>query len=416
MDTIDIISILITVSALFSYINYRYIKLPTAIGLMAISMALSIILMILVGLGVDTVAAAEKFVSRIDFHDALMEGMLSFLLFAAALDVDLSDLTKQKWTILGLATGGVIISTVLIGTSLWLLLELLGFKIDLVHALLFGALISPTDPIAVMGILKKAGIPKSLEIKVAGESLFNDGVGVVVFLVILGIVTSGHDLVASDVVFLFLQEAVGGLLLGLILGYVCYRLLISVDQYQVEVLLTLALVMGGYSLANTLHLSGPLAMVIAGLMIGNNGRTFAMSDHTRANLDSFWHLTDYILNAVLFVLIGLEVLILNFDQTIIWIAPLAIGITLLGRFISVAGLVSIMRPFRQFTDNAIKIMTWGGLRGGISVALALSIPASDERNLILVMTYSVVVFSILVQGLTIEKLVRGGKKFGQIND
>ncbi|MBU0480071.1 MAG: sodium:proton antiporter [Proteobacteria bacterium] len=409
MDIIHITAILITVSALFSYINYRFIRLPTAIGLMAITMALSIILMVLVGVGVNAVATVAQFVSKIDFHDTLMEGMLSFLLFAAALDVDLGDLAKQKWTILGLATGGVIISTALIGTAIRVLLGLFGVKISLAYALLFGALISPTDPIAVMGILKKAGIPKSLETKVAGESLFNDGVGVVVFLVVLGIATGGHELNGADIALLFLQEAAGGLLLGLLLGYLCYRLLVSVDQYQVEVLLTLALVMGGYSLANALHLSGPLAMVVAGLMIGNQGRMFAMSKHTRTNLDSFWHLTDYILNAVLFVLIGLEVLILDFDHTDLWIAPLAIIVALLGRFISIAGLISMMRPFRHFTDNVVKIMTWGGLRGGISVALALSIPTGDERNLILVMTYSVVVFSILVQGLTIEKLVRPGK-------
>jgi CPA1 family monovalent cation:H+ antiporter len=258
----------------------------------------------------------------------------------------------------------------------------------------------------VIGILKKAGVPKSLETKITGESLFNDGVAVVVFLVIMGIVTGGHDVTAKHIILLFVEEALGGMVFGFVIGWLTYWMLKSVDNYQVEVLLTLALVMGGYALAQTIHVSGPIAMVIAGIFIGNKGRLFAMSDNTREHLDSFWELMDEILNAVLFLLIGFELLVLTINGSYLIAGLIMVPVVLLARFISVSLPVTFMRPIRRFSPHAIKIMTWGGLRGGISVALALSVPIGPGREIILTVTYIIVVFSILVQGLTIERLVK----------
>jgi CPA1 family monovalent cation:H+ antiporter len=336
-----------------------------------------------------------------------MHGMLSFLLFAGALHVDLSQLAQQKLIVGTLATAGVLLSTVLIGSAMYVLLPLAGFAVPYIWCLVFGALISPTDPIAVLGILKGARVPKSLELKVTGESLFNDGVGVVVFLVLLEIATRDVGISASAIALLFAVEAVGGLLLGLGLGALSYWMLKSVDNYQVEVLLTLALVMGGYALAAALHTSGPIAIVVAGLFIGNQGRSFAMSDTTREHLDTFWELIDEILNAVLFVLLGLEILVLSFRGETLAAGLLTIPVVLLARWISVGLPVLAMRRWRSFTPGAVTVMTWGGLRGGISVALALSLPASGEaRELLIAMTYVVVVFSILVQGLSVGAVVR----------
>ncbi|HUP45713.1 MAG TPA: sodium:proton antiporter, partial [Thermoanaerobaculia bacterium] len=312
---------------------------------------------------------------------------------------------RQKWVISSLATIGLVISTILVGFGSWWLLGLMGLHIPLLYAMLFGALISPTDPIAVLGILKKTGAPKTLETKIAGESLFNDGVGVVIFLVLLQMVSGSHPVTPFHVVRLLLQEAAGGILFGIVIGYITYRMLKSVDNYQVEVLLTLALVAGGYALALKLHLSGPIAIVVAGLMIGNTGRRLAMSDTTREHLDTFWELVDEILNAILFVLIGLEVLILTFTERYLLAGAMLIPLVLLARFLSVSAPLLLLRPFRDFTPGAIKILTWGGLRGGISVALALSLPAGPERDIILAVTYAIVVFSIVVQGLTVGPLV-----------
>ena len=361
--------------------------------------------------------AAVSVLLEIDFNQALMHGMLGLLLFAGALHVDLGDLTSQKWVIGLLATVGVVASTFLVGGAVYLLLPLLGLQVAFVHCLLFGALISPTDPIAVMGILKSLGAPKPLETKIAGESLFNDGVGVVVFLALLGIAGlsggahAGEEVGAGQVVMIFVQEALGGAVFGFGAGYAAYWLLKSVDDHQVEILISLALVMGGYALADALHLSGPIAMVVAGLLIGNHGRTFAMSDSTREHLDNFWSLIDEILNAVLFLLIGLEMLLLSFEVPYLLAALLAIPITLAARFVAVGAPISLLGTRRRFTPHAIKILTWGGLRGGISVALALwlgqllGVQHEATRDLFLVMTYVVVVFSILVQGLTVGPLV-----------
>jgi len=406
MSLFDIIAILITITAIFSYLNFRYLRLPATIGVMLISLLFSAGIILLKYIGLDFTLQAEHILNSIEFDEALMQGMLSYLLFAGALHVNLENLARQKWLIGSLATFGIVLSTFIIGTLTWLVLALLGIELSYIYCLLFGALISPTDPIAVMAILRSAGAPKSLETKITGESLFNDGVGVVVFILIAGIAVSGEDVTFGSVITLFLEEAVGGAAYGLILGGLTYWMLRQVDNYQVEILLTLALVTGGYALATAIHVSGPIAIVVAGLMIGNQGRLLAMSDITREHLDTFWELIDEILNAILFVLIGLEILIIQFDLKTSVAGLMAVFIVLLGRFVSVGVPITFMRQYKEFSPHAIKILTWGGLRGGISVALALSLPASPEREVILTITYFVVVFSILVQGLTIEKLIK----------
>ncbi len=405
MNLFDIIAILLTVSALFSYINHRWLRLPTTIGLMLIALLMSLALIALDQAGLGLSGPVEQMLQRIDFNRTLLEGMLSFLLFAGALHVNLQDLARQKWVILLLATIGVLISTFIIGLGSWYLLGWLGIDLALKWCLLFGALISPTDPIAVLAILKSCGVPKSLETKIAGESLFNDGIGVVVFLVLLGIATSDQPVAVAPVLGLFAQEVLGGMLLGLACGWLAFMMLRSIDQYQVEVLVTLALVSGGYALAHALHLSGPIAIVVAGLLIGNHGRLLAMSDTTREHLDTFWELVDEILNAVLFVLIGLEVLVLSMNPNGLGAGLLMIPLVLAARLLAVGLPVTLLRPVRSFSPGAVRVLTWGGLRGGISVALALSLPAGPQRDLILTMTYLVVVFSVLVQGLSVKPLV-----------
>ncbi len=411
MSVFTTAAILVTLAALFSYINYRFLKIPTTIGIMLISLVMSLGLIALHMLGWSNLEEqAERMVRGIDFHEALMEGMLSFLLFAGALHINLNDLKEQKWVILSLATFGVLISTFLIGAMSWLILNQLGISLPFIYCLVFGALISPTDPIAVMGILKTVSVPKSLEIKIAGESLFNDGVGVVVFLILVGIATGHEEAHASEIIVLLLQETGGGALFGLVVGLSGFFLLRSIDNYQVEILITLALVMGGYSAALALHLSGPIAMVIAGLVIGNHGRWFAMSATTRERLDNFWELVDEVLNAVLFVLIGMEILLLSLSVPYVLAAVACIPVVLLARFISVGVPITLLRPFRTFSPKVVRILTWSGLRGGISVALALSLPAGAERDVILTITYAVVVFSILVQGLSVATLVASIRK------
>lgn len=406
MTLFDVIAVLLTLSALFSYFNHRFIKLPATIGVMLIALLLSLALLLLGHFGFHVDEQAARILGTIDFNQTLLHGMLSFLLFAGALHVNLNDLASQKRVIGLLATVGLLTSTAIIGGISWGVFRLLGLEVPLLYCLLFGALISPTDPIAVLGILKKAGVRKSLETKITGESLFNDGVAVVVFLVLLGIAQGGQDVGALDVLQLFFQEAVGGAVLGLVLGWVTYRLLAQVDHYQVEVLLSLALVTGGYSLATALHLSGPIAIVVAGLLIGNHGRSLAMSEKTVQHLYTFWELVDEILNAVLFLLIGLELLVLSFTGQYLVAGLIMIPMVLVARWISVALPVTVLSKFREFSPGVIKVLTWGGLRGGISVALALSLPAGEARELILAVTYVVVIFSIAVQGLTIGTLVK----------
>ncbi len=405
MSLIETITILVCLSAVFSYLNHRYIRLPVTIGLMAIALVMSLALVLLGKLGYGIEAEAESFIRSIDFDETLLHGMLSFLLFAGALHVNLDDLLEQKWFIGTLACLGILVSATIIGTMAYFMFRWLGYPIPLIGCFLFGALISPTDPIAVLSILKQVGAPKRLEIKITGESLFNDGVGVAVFLVLLAVAESGR-VTPGGVALLFLQEAVGGVLIGLGAGYTAFRMLRSIDQHHVEILITLALVMGSYALADSLHTSGPIAVVVAGLLIGNHGRLLAMSDNTREYLDTFWELIDELMNAILFVLIGMEVLALSFQTEYLTAGLLAIPLVLLARFVSVSLPVQVFRLFQEFTNRATLILTWGGLRGGISVAMALSLPPSPYRDILITMTYIVVVFSILVQGLTIERLVR----------
>lgn len=406
MDLFSILAILITLTAAFSYINHRYIGLPVTIGVMVIALVMSLALNLLGWFGVGLKSQAELLLGSIDFDQTLLHGMLSFLLFAGALHVDINDLTELKWSIGSLATVGTLVSTFLVGMLTWWVLGWFGIALSYIYCLLFGALISPTDPIAVLGILKTAGAPKSLEMKITGESLFNDGVGIVVFLTILGVATGTHEISVGHIGLLFVEETIGGVLFGLGVGYLAYLMLKSVDNYQVEVLITLALVAGGYGLADALHLSGPIAMVVAGVLIGNHGRLFGMSAETRAHLDVFWELVDGILNAVLFVLIGLEILVLTFTEQYVLASLIIIPVVLFSRFVAIGIPVTVLRSFRTFSPGAVQIMTWGGLRGGISVALALSLPPGRERDVILAITYAVVVFSIVIQGLTLQKMVR----------
>jgi CPA1 family monovalent cation:H+ antiporter len=409
MKLFHILALLLTISAVFSYLNYRFLKLTTTIGLMLIALLFSLGINLLGTLGLEIEQEVEFMLHSVDFDATLLHGMLSFLLFAGALHVNLNDLAQQRGVIAILATLGVVSAAFITGILSWWIFGLLGLEIPFIYCLLFGALISPTDPIAVLGILKQAGAPKSLEAKIAGESLFNDGVAVVLFLLLARIAAGDVDISPASVAMLFAQEAVGGLLFGLGAGGLAYWMLKGVDNYQVEVLITLALVSGGYALAEVLHLSAPIAIVVAGLLIGNHGRILAMSDRTREHLDTFWELVDEILNAVLFVLIGLEVLILVFREEYLLAGLLAIPIVLLARFISVGFPIGVMRHFRSFSRNVVTILTWGGLRGGISIALALSLPAGEIRATLVAVTYIVVVFSILVQGLSIGRLLHSSR-------
>ncbi|MEJ5993116.1 sodium:proton antiporter [Pedobacter sp. Du54] len=407
MNIQEIISITIIVAAIFAYINHRFIKWPPTIGIMALSLISSILL---VTLGNSNSLLSEKAIqlaSSVDFQEVLMNFMLSFLLFAGAIHIDAAKLKNERLPVIVLATVGILISTFVVGTLIWCLFDLFGMPIQLIYCLLFGALISPTDPIAVLGILKKAKIPASLELKISGESLFNDGVAVVVFVSLAEVArsTSG-DFSVFSIGKLFFEEAVGGLLFGVLLGYIGYWALRSIDDYKVEVMITLAIVMGGYFIAGHLHVSGPLAMVIAGIITGNKSKREGMSDLTRDYLGKFWELIDEILNAILFLFIGLEMLIIKINQTVFIIGIIAILIILFARWISVVLPVSLLRFKMKFEKNAVLMLTWGGLRGGISVALALSLSPSMHRDEFVLITYIVVVFSILVQGLTIGKLAK----------
>ncbi len=410
MALFDIMAVLIVLAAALAYLNHRFFRLPRTIALMLMSLAVSAVLIALRSLHTPFEAWAERLVRDIPFEKVLLEGLLGLLLFAGALHVNLGDLLANKWSIATFATVGVVGSTFAVGALAFGLSHVLHLGLGFIHCLLFGALISPTDPIAVLAILKKVGAPKSLKTRIAGESLFNDGIGVVVFLTLLKVAAGGAGVGAGHVAGLLAAEALGGIALGLVLGYAAYRMLKSVDDYHVEVLVTLALVMGGYALARAIHTSGPLAMVAAGLLIGNHGRKFAMSPRTREHLDTFWELVDEVLNAVLFVMIGLEVLVLSLSPVYLLAGLIAIPLVLLARLVTVGVPVAILQRYRPFAPRAVRILTWGGLRGGISVALALSLPRAlggeaDPREPILTITYVVVAFSIVVQGLTIKKLI-----------
>lgn len=407
MDIFGLITILIVISAAFAYINQRFLKLPYTIGLMVVSIIFSLGISLISWFNADAVHLVGDMVKSIDFNKVLLDVMLSFLLFAGALHTNFDQLKVQRWPILIFATFGVLISTFLIGGVMFYILNAMGLSISFIHCLLFGALISPTDPIAVLGILKKAGVPKKLETKIVGESLFNDGVGVVVFLTIFAIAEVGlGNITMGEIGFLLLEEVVGGIVLGLGLGYLTYYLIKSIDDYAVEVLITLAVVMGGYALASKFHFSGPLAVVVAGLIVGHDTvREKGMSEITELYVDKFWEIIDSILNALLFVLIGLEILILSINQNYIIAGIIGIAVALICRFVALSIPIKIFEKKLAFVPNTNLIMTWGGLRGGISIALALSLADEMNRDLILTMTYIIVIFSIIVQGLTIDKLV-----------
>jgi len=410
MSLFVIASILIVLSALFGYINVKVLKLPNTIGLMIIAILFTLGLFLTSYINPALLNFAEDLISKIDFETVLLDVMLGFLLFAGAMHTNFEQLKVQRWPILLFATVGVITSTFLVGGMSYHLFNALGHDVQFIHCLLFGALISPTDPIAVLGIMKKAGVPRKLETKIVGESLFNDGVGVVVFLTIFSIAGGGNhgDHGGSEmnsIMVLFGQEVFGGIIFGGIIGWITYKLLKSINDYEIEVMITLACVMGGYVLAHYLHLSAPLAIVVAGLIVGNDTvRDSAMSNITEQFVDKFWELVDILLNALLFVLIGLELLIISFEVSFLTAGVISIVLVLTARYLSLLIPVAIFAKKLEFLPHTTKIMAWGGLRGGISIALALSLGDEMNRDLILTVTYVVVVFSIIVQGLSIGSL------------
>lgn len=408
MDYFSIAAILVVISAIFGYINVRFLKMPITIGLMIITLLFTLIIIAIAQFD-DTLLLREKeFIRNIDFKIVLLDVMLSFLLFAGALHTNFAQLKIQRWPVLVFATLGVLVSTFLVGIIMYYILQILNLNVDFIYCLLFGALISPTDPIAVLGILKEAGVPKKLETKIVGESLFNDGVGVVIFLTIFSVASKpGVPIDPMEIVELFGQEVFGGIILGLILGWITYSLMRSIDNYEIEVIITLAAVMGGTVLAQNWHMSAPLAMVTAGLVVGNDKvRNSAMSEITETYVDKFWELIDVLLNTILFVMIGMEILVLTFQTNYITAGLLAVPIVLLCRYISLWLPIKFFSKRLDFVPKTTLIMTWGGLRGGISIALALSLTDGMQRELFLVITYIIVVFSIIGQGLTVEPIVK----------
>lgn len=418
MSTFEVTAILIVLAAMLAFLNHQVFKLPASIGLMIASLIFAGVT-ILVGQFVPGVSdLGREILDKVEFDEALMNVLLGFLLFAGALHVNFTSLWQQKWTVLLLATVGTLIMTFTVAGLTYGIFLLLGIHAPFMHCMIFGALIAPTDPVAVLAIIQNLGAPKKLETKIAGESLFNDGVGYVVFLAVLSIagLSSGHgseeSLSAVGVLWLFIQEALGGLLLGGVLGVIAWYALKAIDDEETDVLTTLAIVAGGYALATALHLSGPLAMVVAGLMVGNEGRKLEKGTRSWRHVFVFWTVVDEVLNAILFVLIGLEVLILTFDELYIEAGLLAIPAVLLARFIAVALPVRLLKPLQDPQPHTIKVLWWSGLRGAISVALALSLQESlgqhhkESYNTILFMTYAVVTFSIIGQGLTIGPLLK----------
>lgn len=404
MSLWTVVAVLLTLTALFAYINHRLLRLPPSIGVMSVALVFSLGLLALDGLGVPVDGPLRSLVQQVHFDTTLLHGLLGFLLFAGALSVDLPGLRRNGVVVAVLATIGVVLSALAVGAGTWWVLRLLAESLPLGYCLLFGVLISPTDPIAVLGLFKRLGAPKDLEMKIAGESLFNDGVGVTLFLLLLPLVGDGPVPSAGGALWLVVREALGGVVFGAVAGLGALQLLRGVDEYRVEILITLALVSGGFALANALEVSAPLATVVAGLIVGHHGRR-SMSPLTRNHLDLFWHLVDEILNAVLFVLIGLEVLVMSFHErylgAMLALVPLVLG----ARLVSVGLPYILLRRRYLFAPNAFGIMTWGGLRGGLSIAMALSLPAGSERDLLIAVTYGVVVFGLLVQGTSLAWLL-----------
>ncbi len=408
-------SILIVLASFFAYLNLRFLKLPSAIGIMVIAMFSSVLLVTFGKFFPETLTEFSRLLTGVDFTEVLMGAMLNFLLFAGAVHINIGDLREQKLPVMLFSTVSVIISTFAVGLILYYVLPLLGFEIPLLYCLLFGALISPTDPVAVLSILKEAKVPKSLETKVAGESLFNDGVAVVVFAVILKLASGdSFDITFGNISWLLLKEAGGGFLLGALLGFTASKAIKSVNDYIVSVLITLSVVMGGYLIAHAMHISGPLTMVAAGIIIGNYGKRTAMSDETKDYLNKFWELIDEIMNAVLFLFIGFELLLIPNILDYWLVGVVSIVVVLASRFLSIWIPTFLIRFRQKFSRGTIKVLVWGGLRGGVSIALALSSGDSEYRSLLIAITYFVVVFSIVVQGLTVGKVA--GKALAEENN
>ena len=412
LSLFEIAAVLLALSALFGWINHVILRLPHTIGLLVMALVASLVMLAAEQL-FPSLGLAETFqttIGQIDFYATVMEGMLAFLLFAGALHVDFEFLRDQRWPIGLMATLGVLVSTFIVGTGFWLLTDLLGSPVPYAWALVFGALISPTDPVAVLSLLKSINIPRALEAKIAGESLFNDGVGVVVFTILVAIALGsggahGEEVGIATVAKLFAVEALGGVVLGLITGWIAYRAMATMDEYTLEILISLGVVAATYAIALRLHLSGPIAVVVAGLLIGNHGAKIAMSEKTQAHLFAFWELIDEILNSVLFLLIGLEILVIAIDPSLGWLILATIPLVLLARLTAVSLPIFALSRWLDFTKGAIPVLTWGGLRGGISVALVLSLPNGDFKPILLTATYAVVLFSVIIQGLTVKSVV-----------
>jgi len=407
MDLFSIFAVLSCLAALFAYLNTRFLKLPFTIGLMILAMVFTIGVIGLGHIFPDLLSESKEIISSLDFKSLLLDVMLSFLLFAGALHTKLDALQRNRGPILMLATLGVIISAGLIGLMTYLLLDGMGYTIDFIYCLIFGSMLAPTDPIAVLSILKEAKAPKNLEVKIVGESLFNDGVGVVVFLALVALAANSQgEYGPSEVALLFLEEVGGGIALGLLGGFIAFRLMRTINHYETEVMITLAFVMGMYSLASSLHFSGPLAVVVAGLFIGNHSPDGAWSEETQRYIDKFWELLDVLLNAILFVLIGLELLVVDLRAEYVVLGLIAIPIALIARYLAVLGPVEFYKKRLEFVPKTAFLLTWGGIRGGISIALALSLEADMHRELFLSMAYIVVVFSIVVQGLSLSSVLK----------
>ena len=406
MNLPQAIAVLLALAALAAYVNHRFVHWPPTIGMMAIALVGSLALVLAARYTVIPTQRTVEEIRHIDFGTVVLDGMLPYLLFAGALQVDLRQVKDQALAVTLLATLGVVLSALAAGALLWGAARAIGVPLDFVQALLFGALIAPTDPVAVLGVLRGANAPARLQALMAGESLFNDGVGIVIFLTLFGIAVRGEPVDAPTIALDLLREAGGGIAFGLVLGWIGCRLLRTVDNYPLEIFLTLALAAGGYAAADALHLSGPLAAVSTGVVIATHGRASGMSEKTRRHLDEFWELVDQMLNAVLFVLVGMQMVVVAHDALHLAVAASAIAAVLLARWASVAGIVGALRPWRDFPRGTVTVLTWGGVRGAISISLALALPAGALRDTILTATYVVVAFSVIVQGLTLERVTR----------